>query len=126
MSPGLRNLLLRRSIFDILCDIWYIPLITLYVKALVKPLLFDMSPAQAKHMIETELPHKKMSDIILTKGIANLFSEKTQSFLFNNFNEETGISGTTSTDENEVTAHGETSGEEIVLSALPPRDGTSF
>ena len=59
-----------------MCDIWFIPMISLYFKALIKPLLFDMTPAQAHEMIKTELPHQKMSDALLTKGVLNLFSDK--------------------------------------------------
>lgn len=43
-----------------------------------------MTPAQAKQMIETELPHPRCSKALLTKGIVNLFSNKTQKFLKNN------------------------------------------
>lgn len=123
VSPGLRNLLLRRSIFDILCDLWFIPLITLYVKALIKPLLFDMTPAQAKKMIETELPHKKMSDALLTKGIVNLFSEKTQAFLLNNLAvDEKIVSSSTSTDENDIViASGEEAGSGETHTSVAPK-----
>ena len=67
-----------------MCDIWFIPMITLYVKAFVKPFLFDMTPAQAHEMIQKELPHQKMSNALLTKGVINLMPEKVQSFMKNN------------------------------------------
>jgi hypothetical protein len=74
----MRKLMLQRSILDILLDIWFIPMVTLYVKAMVKPLLYEMTPTEAKEMIENDLPHKGMSNALMTKGISNLFSEKAQ------------------------------------------------
>lgn len=37
-----RNALLNRSILDILCDLWFIPSLSLYIKAMVMP-MFDKS-----------------------------------------------------------------------------------
>lgn len=73
LSPGLQNVLLNWSLFDILCDIWFIPMITLYIKALISPILYDMSPEDARKMIENDIPHKWASDAILRKGLINLF-----------------------------------------------------
>ena len=63
-------------------------MITLYVKAIVKPFLFDMTPAQAHEMILTELPHKAASRALTTKGVLNLFSDKTQKFMRHNMIED--------------------------------------
>ena len=64
-----------------MCDIWFIPMITLYVKAIIKPLLFDMTPQQAHEMIMTELPHKGASRALTTKGVLNLFPAGAQKFM---------------------------------------------
>jgi len=88
MSPGLQNLLLWRSLFDILCDIWFIPNITLYIKAIVSPILYDMSPEDAWKMIENDIPHKRASDAILWKGLINMFPQKLKDLLMNNYNED--------------------------------------
>ena len=87
-SPGLRHLLLNRSLFDIMCDIWFIPNITLYVKALISPILYDMTPEDARKMIENDIPHKKASDAILRKGLINLFPTKLKDLIMNNYEDE--------------------------------------
>lgn len=83
LSDGLRKVLLQRSIFDILWDIWYIPTITLYISALTKPILYDISPLDAKKNIES-LPHDSIKKMIFTKGIINIFPEKVSKTLKNN------------------------------------------
>ena len=40
-------------------------MITLYIKAIVSPILYDMTPEDARKMIENDLPHKRASDAIL-------------------------------------------------------------
>jgi len=40
--PFLKEILLKRSIFDILCDIWYLPKILLYLKAFFGPFIFNI------------------------------------------------------------------------------------
>jgi len=87
LSPGLQNVLLNRSLFDILCDIWFIPMITLYIKALVSPILYDMSPEDAWKMIENDIPHQRASEAILRKGLINLFPTKLKDLLMNNYEE---------------------------------------
>jgi len=39
--------LLDRSIFDLLCDFWYIPKASQYLKAFIKPFVQNISPEQA-------------------------------------------------------------------------------
>lgn len=47
LPSRVRYLLLRKSIFDILMDIWYLPSITLYIKVLTKPFIYHISPEEA-------------------------------------------------------------------------------
>jgi hypothetical protein len=84
-GEGLQKLLLKRSVFDILCDIWFIPNITLYIKAFVSPILYDMQPRDAYLMIKNDLPSKKVSDAILRKGLINLFPLRLKEIIMNNY-----------------------------------------
>jgi len=43
----LKNLLLEKSLYDIIADIWYIPNISRYVKALFGPLFIYKSPQES-------------------------------------------------------------------------------
>jgi hypothetical protein len=52
LPPKLRNFILKRSIFDVLMDIWYIPTITEYIKLLVKPIIYKLSPQEATKVLE--------------------------------------------------------------------------
>jgi hypothetical protein len=38
-SDKLRDILLERSLYDLFADLWYFPVITLYLKALLSPFL---------------------------------------------------------------------------------------
>jgi len=69
--PGIQTLLLERSVFDILCDIWFVPNITLYVKALATPFVSRMDPEEAVHLLTDLSP--SFNRAILTKGLLNLW-----------------------------------------------------
>jgi hypothetical protein len=71
--------MLHRSIFDILCDLWFIPKITIYIKAFLTPFIYHMKPEEAVHNLEEIDPSVK--DAILTKGIINLFPQKIRKVL---------------------------------------------
>jgi hypothetical protein len=40
----IRDALMKRSIFDLLCDIWFMPKFSLYIKAFLKPFLLNIDP----------------------------------------------------------------------------------
>lgn len=61
--------LLDRSIFDLLCDLWYIPKTSIYLKALLKPFLTSISPEQVVGVLD-DLPDNAKKTI-LTKGLIN-------------------------------------------------------
>ena len=42
MSPDMQALLLHRSIFDVLCDLWFIPRLSLYFKAFLMPMIIKI------------------------------------------------------------------------------------
>lgn len=86
LTPGLKRLLLQRSIFDIMCDLWFIPTITIYISAMLRPFLYNISPMEAKKMID-ELPHECMRKLIFRKGLVNLLPGKVSDTLKNNLQE---------------------------------------
>lgn len=78
--------MLQRSIFDIMCDLWFIPTITIYISAILKPFLYNISPMEAKKMID-ELPHECMRQLIFRKGLVNLLPGTVSATLKNNLQE---------------------------------------
>ena len=55
----------QRSIFDILMDIWFLPTITEYVKMLIKPIIYKLSPEEATKVLEDFNP--SVRKVFLTK-----------------------------------------------------------
>lgn len=70
ISPGFRKLLMTRSIFDLLCDLWYFPVIPKYIKAILGPFIFKKDPEETIKNFD-EL-HPKFKQFLLTKGIINV------------------------------------------------------
>ncbi len=60
-------------------DIWYLPTITEYIKLLVKPILYKLSPEEATKVLEDFDP--KVRKFFLTKGIINLVPSSVQNML---------------------------------------------
>lgn len=64
---SLKTLMMKRSIFDVLCDVWFYPRLSLIIKAVVTPFLISIEPENAINQLEN------LSDIdrklILTKGV---------------------------------------------------------
>jgi hypothetical protein len=71
--------LMHRSIFDVLCDIWFIPKISIYIKAMAMPFLCEIKPDEAIHQLD-EL-HPSVRKAVLTKGVINLLPESVQQAL---------------------------------------------
>mmetsp|Transcript_7723 Transcript_7723/g.7274 ORF Transcript_7723/g.7274 Transcript_7723/m.7274 type:complete len:252 (-) Transcript_7723:562-1317(-) len=77
---------------------------------MMKPFLYDVSPMEAKKMID-ELPHDQMKKVIFKKGLLHLLPEKVNQTLKNNYqesklakermpqNENQGSNGSTRSDE---------------------------
>ena len=60
---------MKRSIFDILMDIWYFPTISEYIKMLIKPIIYKISPEEATQILRDFEPN--IRKIFITK--VNLF-----------------------------------------------------
>ena len=63
LPKGSQQTLLERSIFDILCDLWFVPRLGLYVQAFLKPFLVKISPEDAIHQLE-DLPESSQKTIL--------------------------------------------------------------
>lgn len=68
-----QEMLLRRSIFDVLCDFWYLPRIMKYLKMLVYPLFFDVDPEKVVELFDELDP--AIQKVIMTKGLINLLPD---------------------------------------------------
>ncbi|CAD8200831.1 unnamed protein product [Paramecium pentaurelia] len=66
---GIRDALMKRSIFDLLCDIWFMPKFSLYIRAFLKPFVANIDPENAEQALEG-LPLEDRQ-IITKKGIIN-------------------------------------------------------
>jgi len=70
IPPKYHEILLERSLFDIICDVWFIPKITIYLKALISPFILKIEPTEAIHQFK-EFPSGARK-AILTKGLVNI------------------------------------------------------
>ena len=73
---SVKNALLNRSLLDILCDMWFIPTLSIYVKTILAPMLSSKrrGPEEAiKYLDPLEPNHRK---VFITKGLAFLFPRK--------------------------------------------------
>lgn len=57
-------------------DLWYLPTISEYIKLIVKPVLYKLSPEEATKVLEDFEPNVRK--VFLTKGLINLFPSKVQ------------------------------------------------
>jgi len=64
-----QNFLLNRSLFDVLCDVWFIPKIGLYLKAFFGPFYYEYTPEKALANFEVI----GMTRAVTVKGFLNLF-----------------------------------------------------
>ena len=67
IGPKARNALFHRSIFDVMCDLWYYPMLGLYVKAIMGPFIVKPRPEDVVHTLD-ELPEAGRK-ALLTKGV---------------------------------------------------------
>jgi len=62
--------LLQRSLFDVLCDMWFIPRLSSYAKAIATPFFIKIEPSDAIHQFK-DLPAETRK-AVLTKGVINI------------------------------------------------------
>ena len=69
LNCGLKNLLSKRSIFDILMDIWFLPSISEYLLLLIKPFIYKMPPQEAILLLEDVDPDLRKMCLTKVKKI---------------------------------------------------------
>lgn len=72
----LKNALLNRSLLDILCDMWFIPTMSVYIKTMMAPVLSNKrrGPEEAVKYLDPLEP--KQREFFIRKGLAFLFPRK--------------------------------------------------
>lgn len=83
VSEKLKKILLERSLFDILCDIWYFETIKRHVKIFLSPFIIKKSPEEIIESFDEINPNLK--EAILRKGTINLFPETIKKELVENY-----------------------------------------
>lgn len=79
LPGGLQEILLKRSILDILCDIWYIPRMKLLLRTFLTPFFMKIHPEKAIQALDSLEPHQR--NICITKGISFTFPNALKKFL---------------------------------------------
>lgn len=79
LPEPLKVALLDRSIFDYLCDIWYVPKLSILLKAIFKPMVIKTDAEEAENNLAELEP--AVQQAIKTKGIVNIFSPSLQKIL---------------------------------------------
>jgi hypothetical protein len=69
----IQNFFLKISIFDVLCNIWFVPRISLYVKRLFLPFFVNMNREEAYKMFYELDP--RLAETLDTKGVINILPE---------------------------------------------------
>ncbi|CAD8198310.1 unnamed protein product [Paramecium pentaurelia] len=86
ISDKFRKILLERSLFDILCDIWYFETIKRHLRVFLSPFLIKKSPEEIIESFDDINPQLK--EAILRKGTINLFPEPIKKELVENYIQE--------------------------------------
>ena len=79
LPQGIRDLLLKRSILDLMMDFWHLPVLGKYLKFLFAPIIYNYTPEESIRTIE-QLDSKTLK-LIQTKGILNILPSSIQSTL---------------------------------------------
>jgi len=72
-SPTIQQILLHRSLFDIICDIWFIPDVLRYFRVFLLPFFVKIEPEEAINQLEELSP--KAKKVILQKGLVHLLPQ---------------------------------------------------
>lgn len=76
LPMAIKNALLNRSLLDILCDMWFIPTIGIYIKTMMAPVFSNKrrGPEDAVKYLDPLEP--KQREFFIRKGLAFLFPRK--------------------------------------------------
>ena len=67
LPSSLRTLLMKRSFFDVLCDLWFYPRLSLIFKAILTPFFLSVEPENA--ISQLDILSETDRKMILTKGV---------------------------------------------------------
>lgn len=82
LPENMREILLTRSLFDILCDIWYIPSFSLYLKVFIRPFIYQIKPEEAiENLSDLSTQQREKA---LRKGLINIFPQTVQEIIMPN------------------------------------------
>ncbi|KAM3129639.1 hypothetical protein pb186bvf_018250 [Paramecium bursaria] len=79
LPQRLQRLLQNRSIFDLLCDLWFMPKLSQYLKAFTKPFFQPIDPEDAYKALEEFPPESR--ELITQKGIINILPNEVKEIL---------------------------------------------
>lgn len=65
LPKGIKYLLLNKSLLDILMDLWHLPTICYYLKFILNPIIYGLTPEQSLETIQ--LLDENVQDILKTK-----------------------------------------------------------
>lgn len=77
---NIQHLMLRRSIFDLLCDLWYFSKLKLYLKAIITPLILKPNPKEVSKYLN-DIP-KQERKVFFIKGIVYALPKNLQVYFF--------------------------------------------
>jgi len=75
IPPKYHEVLLERSLFDIICDVWFIPKITIYLKALISPFILKIEPNEAIHQFKEFSPGARKAILTKVRWDLSIFSQ---------------------------------------------------
>lgn len=78
-SKKTQETLLEKSVFDLLCDFWYFPGISRYIKPLIKPLFTGEGPEITIKSFDSLSPEFKHA--IMRKGVIHIFPNWVKKFI---------------------------------------------
>ena len=74
LPSSIKDFFLAQSVFDVLCNIWFVPKLSLYVKRFALPFFVNMSREDAYSLIYELDPGLALK--LDTKGVINILPEK--------------------------------------------------
>jgi hypothetical protein len=102
LPEGVKNMLLHSSLFDTLCNIWFVPKVSLFIKRFFVPFILDINRKQAYRMFHELSP--AFAKTLKRRGFVHFMPPKLRSFILGpteHFKRINFVSGDDSTDHSE-------------------------
>lgn len=72
-SERLKTVMTERSIYDLIADLWYFPVLPKYLKAIIGPFIIKRDPEETIKNFDQLGP--KFKSFMLKKGLIHIFPE---------------------------------------------------